>query len=201
MRVLRGLLPLLLVAWGAGAAAPAVVPAPLAPWLDTAHDRVVERALVPSATNRVGEVRVVRRGEATVVQTLLYTKVLSRAVAAIRKKEQANWPQSAASARYVDELARAQKQIFSRLPTNERVVDRRQKLWIDFVVAPGGVAFVALGAFELSEANGEITVESREPLAVLELAPDYVRRNALLITADSFQLDEAAASRLLGPLP
>lgn len=191
---------LLLLAWGAPALAQEVVPARLAPWLDAADDRVVERAYVPSPESRVGEVRVVRRGDAVVVETLLYTKVLSRVVAEIRKKEQANWPDDASSARYVAALAAAQKRIFARLPTNQRVADRRQKLWIDFIAAPG-VAFVALGAFELAEAKGEVAVRSREPLAVLELEPAWVRRNLLLITADAFQLDEAAAARLLGPLP
>jgi hypothetical protein len=194
----------LLLCLALAAASPAraqeVVPARLAPWLDASNDRIVERAWVPSAAKKVGEVRIVKRGAAIVAETLLYTKVLSRVVGEIRKKELANWPGSADAARYVAALEQAQKLIWSRLPTNERLADRRQKLWIDFVVAPDA-AFVALGAFTLTESHGEVRVLEREPLALLEFEPAYVRRNLLLITADAFQLDEAAAARLLGPLP
>ena len=89
--------------------------------------------------------RILKRGDATVVETLLYTKVLSRVVGEIRKKELANWPGNPDAARYVEALEQAQKQIWSRLPTDERLADRRQKLWIDFVDAPD-VAFVAIGS-------------------------------------------------------
>jgi hypothetical protein len=135
-----------------------------------------------------------------VVETLLYTRVLSRAVDAIRKKEASNWPGNPDAERYVAALERAQKQIWERLPRDTRLTDRRQKLWIDFVVAPDA-AFIALGAFEMEERQGEVRVLRREPLALLEPAPSYVRRNLLLIVADAFQLDAAAAARLLGPLP
>lgn len=199
MRAARLLLCLALAA-ASPARAQEAVPARLAPWLDAANDRIVERAWVPSAAKKVGEVRIVKRGAATVAETLLYTKVLSRVVGEIRKKELANWPGSADAARYVAALEQAQKLIWSRLPTNQRLADRRQKLWIDFVSAPG-VAFVAIGAFELEEAQGEVRAVRREPLALLDLAPAYVRRNLALITADAFQLDEAGAVRLLGPLP
>ena len=68
-----------------GGGAPAL-PAPL---LDAAADRVVARTVVPDATRKVGEVRLVQRGDAVVVQTLLATTVLPRVVAEIRKKEDA----------------------------------------------------------------------------------------------------------------
>jgi hypothetical protein len=195
---LAAVLALLLEAGAAGAQVE--IPAKLAPWLDAVDERVVDRAYVPSREQRVGEVRVVKRGAATLVETLLYTKVLSRAVDAIRKKEAANWPAHPDAERYIAALERAQQQIWKRLPTDARLADRRQKLWIDFVVAPGA-SFVALGAFTLEEAQGEVRVLEREPLALLELEPEYVRRNLLLITADAFHLDAAAAARLLGPLP
>jgi hypothetical protein len=185
----------------AGAAAAQVsVPTALAPWLASGDERVVDRRVVPSPERKVGELRILKRGAATVVETLLYTKVLSRAIAAIREKEAANWPGDPDAARYVAALERAQRQIWERLPRDARREDRRQKLWIDFVVAPDA-AFVALGAFELEEKQGEVRVLRREPLAVLEPAPSYVRRNLLLIVADAFQLDEASAARLVGPLP
>lgn len=184
-------LSLLLLACAAAARAEGVVPARLGPWLDASHDQLVRRAYVPSPEQRVGEVRILRRGDATVVQTLLYSKVLSRVVGEIRKKELANWPGSADAAAYLEALVKVQKTIWSRLPANQRVADRRQKLWIDFVLAPGA-ALIGIGAFEMEEKNGEVRVVSREPLVILEPSREYVERNQRLIAADSFQVDDAA---------
>jgi hypothetical protein len=191
------LLPILLLAWAGAARAQAVVPPRLAAWLDASNDHVVERGYVPSAESKVGEVRILKRGDASVVETLLYTKVLSRVVGEIRKKELANWPGNPDAERYVAALEQAQKQIWSRLPTNERLADRRQKLWIDFVDAPSA-AFVAVGSFEMQETKGEVRVLGREPLALLELSPAYVRRNLRLIAADALHLDDAALAAKLG---
>jgi hypothetical protein len=181
----------MLLVCAATARAEGIVPARLAPWLDTSQDQLVNRAYVPSSERRVGEVRILRRGDATVVQTLLYSKVLSRVVGEIRKKELANWPGSRDAAAYLEALVRVQKTIWRRLPANERVADRRQKMWIDFVLSPGA-AFIAIGAFEMEEKNGEVRVVSREPLVVLEPSRDYVERNQRLIAADSFHVEDAA---------
>lgn len=175
----------------AAARADAGIPARLAPLLDTSKDQLVKRAYVPSPERKVGEVRILRRGDAAVVQTLLYSKVLSQVVAEIRKKELANWPGNADVAAYVDALARVQKTIWSRLPADERVTDRRQKLWIEFVLAPGA-AFIAIGAFEMDESGGEVRVVSREPLEILEPAREYVERNQRLIAEDNFGAEGAA---------
>ncbi len=199
MRVVR-LLPLLLLVWGSAARAQDVAPARLAPWLDAAADQIMESTFVPSAARKVGEVRILRRGEATVVETLLYTKVLARVVGEIRKKELVHWPDNLDAAHYLEALTRVQKQIWSRRPMNQRHPDRRQKLWIDFVVAPDA-AFVAIGAYEMDETRGEIRVTQRELIELLEPSPEYVRRNLRLITADAFHVDGAALDALLGPLP
>ncbi len=90
------------------ASEPAALPAAL---LDASADRVVARTPVPDATRKVGEVQLIARGDAAVVQTLLRTKVLARVVAEIRKKEDANWPADAAGhgdmIRYQEALASA----------------------------------------------------------------------------------------------
>jgi len=186
---------LMLVACAAAAAAEGVVPARLAPWLDASRDQLLHRAYVPSPERRVGEVRILRRGDATVVQTLLYSKVLSRVVGEIRKKELANWPHSPDAAAYLETLARVQKLIWSRLPSDARVSDRRQKMWIEFVLSPHA-ALIGVGAFEMDETGGEVRVVSREPLAVLEPSRDYVSRNQRLIAADSFHVEDAAPGLL-----
>jgi hypothetical protein len=183
----RRLAPLLLALL---AASPPVVPPRLAPWLDAAQDQVVQRTFVPDPSQRVGEVRILRRGDATVVETLLYTKVGSRVVGEIRKKELANWPGSPDVAAYLDALSQVQQTVERRLPT-DRAADRRQKIWIDFVVAPAA-AFIAIGAFESRLEGGEVKVVSREPLALVQPSRDYVERNQRLIAADSFKVADPA---------
>jgi hypothetical protein len=185
----RQLAPLLL-ALAAIAASAAVVPPRLAPWLDTAKDQLVQRTFVPDPAQKVGEVRILRRGDATVVETLIYSKVGSRVVAEIRKKELANWPGSADVAAYLEALSQVQKTVERRLPT-DRAADRRQKIWIDFVVAPAA-AFIAIGAFESTLEGGQVQVVSREPLALLEPSREYVERNQRLIAADSFHVEDTA---------
>jgi len=173
-----------------------------AAWLDAAADRVVARSFVPSAERRVGEVRLIRRGEADVVQTLLYTKVLRRVVGEIRQKELANWPEGPGredALRYVDALAAVQKQLSGRPSGAAKAQDRRQKLWIEFVLAPRAAA-VAIGAFEMEEHGGEVRVLRRETLALLQPSRDYVLRNMRHIAADAFHVEGDALAALLGPL-
>ena len=157
--------------------------------LDGARDRVVRHAFVPSPEQKVGEVRIVQRGDAQVVQTLLYSKILSRVVSEIRKKEAANWPPDAPghadAVRYGEALEQVQKQIWERMPRNEAVADRRQKMWIEFVLAPQR-ALVAIGAFEMEETGGEVKVVKRETLALQEPSREYVERNMRLIEVDAF---------------
>ena len=188
------------------AAAEPVVPARLAPLFDASHDEVVRQVFVPSPEEKVGEVRLVRRGDYDVVQTLLYTKVLSRVVAEIRKKELAGWPDGPGhddSLRYVEALEGVRRTIWNRMPRDKQIADRRQKLWIEFVLGERAAA-VALGAFEMDDgidaADGGVRVRTREPLVVLEPSRAYVHRNMRLIAADSFHVEEAALGAVLESL-
>ena len=199
---LSGWLPLVACLWAGAAPAAGADPTRHAARLDAAADEVVARGLVPSPERRVGEVRLIRRGDADVVQTLLYTKVLSRVVGEIRRKELANWPEGPGhddALRYVDALVAVQKQLWGRLSAAAPTRDRRQKMWIEFVLAPRE-ALIASGALEMEEAGGEVRVLRREPLVVLEPSRDYVRRNMRLIAADSFHVGGAALDALLEPL-
>jgi hypothetical protein len=188
------------------ASAESVVPARLAPLFDASHDEVVRQTVVPSPEQKVGEVRLVRRGSYDVVQTLLYTKVLSRVVAEIRKKELAGWPDGPGhdeSLRYVEALESVRRTIWNRMPRDSKTADRRQKLWIEFVLGERTAA-VAIGAFEMEDgiddAGGGVRVRTREPLVVLEPSRAYVHRNMRLIAADSFHVEEAALGAVLGSL-
>jgi len=202
---LSGLLPLLSCFFAAVAPAADALPPRHAALLDAAADELLARSDVPSPEQRVGEVRLIRRGDANVVQTLLVTKLLSRVVGEIRRKELANWPEGPGhedALRYVDALGAVQRTLWGRLRAAEPASDRRQRMWIEFVLAPGAslVAIGGFGAFEMEEPGGELRVPRRETLAVLEPSRDYVRRNMRLIAADSFHVEGAALASLLGPL-
>jgi hypothetical protein len=195
---------LLCCAWAAAASAEPLVPPRLAPLLDAAHDRIVQRTVVPSEEQKVGELRLVRRGAAEVVQTLLYTKVLGRVVGEIRRKELASWPADqpghADALRYIETITAVQKQIWDRLPRTESTRDRRQKLVIEFVLS-GSSALIAVGSFEMDETEGEVRVLRRELLVVLEPSRHYAERNMRLIVADSFHVGEAELGPLLEAMP
>lgn len=203
MRPLIRLLPLIwLCAAPVLGQSPTLAPA-LAPLLDGGADRLIARVEVPSAARKVGEVRLLRRGDADVVQTLLYTKVLSQVVGEIRKKELANWPPGNAgnvdAVRYADALDAERQRIWSEQPKDEKRADRRQKMLIEFVLDDRH-ALVALGTFDMDESGEMPRLTARRPRVILEPARDYVQRNMHLIAADSFGRDGAELDALLGPL-
>lgn len=193
----RPVVPILLLASHALASAPDL-PAAL---LDPANDRVVARTVVPDAVRHVGEVRLLARGDATVVQTLLLTKALARVVAEIRKKEEGNWPADAPGhvemARYLAALEAAAADVRSRPADGD---ERRLRLLIEFV-ADGRAAGVAFAGFDAAD-DDPIVPAARRPIAALGLERSYALRNMRLILADAFDLDDDELDRLgpLGPL-
>jgi len=172
-------------------ASPASLPA-----FDAATDRVLKRTVVPDDVRRQGEVRLVARGEAVVVQTLLATRVLRRAVAEIRKKEERNWPVGGAGhddmRRYVDALAAVAGELEAAHP------DERQRFLIE-LVATGDGGGVVVGTFEGEEDGGALRPTSARTMATPAVGRDYLLRNMRLILADAFDVDEDEVDRL-GPL-
>jgi hypothetical protein len=167
-----------------------------APLLDDGADRVHARTDVGAPARRVGEVLLVRRGEATVVQTRLATKLLARVVAEIRAKEERNWPAASpghvAMLRYVAALDDAVRT--GPAPDG----DRERRLLIEFVAGPSETA-VALATFERGAAPDAPRVPGRRSLVVLPLERAYVTRNMRLILSDAFDRPEHELGGL-GPL-
>ena len=197
MRLLPALLASLLVVAVAGAA-----PAPAVP-IDAAADRVVKRTDVPDATRKVGEVRLVQRGDAIVVQTLLATKVMSRVLAEIRKKETGNWPADRPGhedmERYlaaIDEKAEA-----LRSARDAGDGDRRVRLAIELVATKDAEGLV-LATFAGDESGGFLAPTDRRVLETVALGRPYVVRNMRLILADSFHVPEPDVDQIapLGPI-
>ena len=185
---------------GAGEGKPAAADARL---LDGSRDEVVRAAFVPSEEQPVGEVRLVRRRDAVVMQTVLYTKFLKRVVAEIRRKELAAWPRDRRghddSMRYVDAVAAAQAGIQERFRRREDRGDRRQRMLIEFILA-GDVSVVALAEPTLAGTGGRVRVVSRRQIAVLRLSRTYVRGNFHEIARDALGLSGEESRRLLEPL-
>ena len=118
-------------------------------WLDAEADRVTARADVPDPVRKLGEVRLVQRGDAVVVQTLLLTTALSRVVAEIRQKETANWPAGAPGHEDMERYAAAIERVADGLrdARDPRAADRRLRLLIELVAAPGRAGLI-VGTFD-----------------------------------------------------
>ncbi len=167
------------------------------------RDEVVLAAFVPSADQPQGEVRLVRRGDAVVMQTVLYSRYLKRVVAEIRKKEVANWPPARAghedSRRYIDAILEARDRIQRRFKERADRGDRRQKMLIEFILS-GTASLVTISEPELDEVNGHMRVVSNRPMARLELSRTYVRRDIYEIARDALKLGRKEANDVLEPL-
>ena len=171
----------------------------------TTDVKVYARTAVPDETRKVGEVKLLQRDGATVVETVLVTKVIERVVAEIRQKDERGWPPGSDGRddmeRYTAALAEAARTLRARMPPadarNANDASRRARLLIDFR-ATADKAEVELAEFDSTDAAPfEPTV--RRSLTILDLDRAYVLRNMRLILADSFHLPENEVATL-GPL-
>jgi hypothetical protein len=180
----------------------ALLAAPPAELLDGAQDRIVQSAFIPSADRVHGQVRLIRRAEATCVQTLLYSKALARGLQRIRSKERAAWPEErdghADSLAFLEELRRAQDLVLPKVERGAETSETREKhkLLIEFVVAPRG-GFFALYEPEVLESKGALQIAGARPLAVREASRAYLERAMTLMVASAFHLEESEAAGLL----
>lgn len=171
-----------------------------------AADETLARAPVPNAESPVGEVRLVRRGDATIVQTLLVTRLLPRVTAEIRLKEERNWPSEVEGhedmVAYVTALDSAQEELRAALPAadarNVADPDRRLRLLIEFAASPTS-AGVEIAEFSSAGEDRPYEIATRRTLATPTVGRAYVLRNMRLILADSFHVTEPDVDRL-GPL-
>lgn len=168
-------------------------------------DQVIRYAPVPADPPYQGEVRLLRRDSAVVVQTLLNSKVMHRVVGAIQNKEWQDWPQdkegSIHSRRYLDELVRAHQIIRDRAKERQHSGDRDryQQLMIEFVLDEQR-SYVALYAPTLTQDGDRLFLQKKELLKKLPLPRIYVHKNMQLIIQDSFQLEADKAIELVGPI-
>jgi len=171
--------------------------------LDRSRDRILLRAPITSRGRTHGEVRLIERGAARVVQTLLYSKVLRRVLAAIRERERANWSTERegheASARYLAALERAE-QSTRPAPDAQRsaTADRRRALLIEFAVSDTREG-VALLEPELGEADGALSIQRARLIEALELPRQFIRENMRLIAEEHLATQPDVLARMLAP--
>lgn len=198
MRCARAALLALALAVGSRAALAETAAAEL---LDRSHDRIVLRADITSRGGRHGEVRLVERGSARVVQTLLFSKLLRRVVGGIRERERENWPPEAegyqASARYVQALERAEQSI-PRPSAGDRgpTAERRRPLLIEFA-ASGSAATVALLEPRVAEVDGSLVIAGARLVERLALPRAFIERDMRLIAEEHFPAARDEIARLL----
>jgi len=171
--------------------------------LDGSRDEIVRGGFVPTEEQPVGEVRLIRRGQAVVMQTLLSTVFLKRVVAEIRKKELAAWPPGRKghddALKYIDAIQAAQQRIQERFGQREDRGDRRQKMLIEFILSDKA-SIVAISEPELKEDGSRLRLVSRRPIDVLELSRAYVRGNIYEIAWDALKLGKQESRKLLEPM-
>lgn len=172
--------------------------------LDASRDRLERSAPVPSSLFHLAEVRLVRRGGASVVQTEIFGTLAGRVVAEIRKKEAALWPPGRPghedSVRYADALDRAYREVERRLRETDSRGDRRGELLIEFVLSDKE-AFVAFLEPEVQGDLGAVRVGGRRILEVLPLSRRYVEEDMRAIAMDSLGMTRRAAEEAVKPLP
>jgi hypothetical protein len=178
------------------AASAAADPATMLP--DGTRDRIVRRAFIPSDSRVHGEVRVVRRGDATVVQTLLFTSALRRGIQQMRKRELYHWPEGREghedSRSFLAELDRAADAVTRDAPTP--AADPRRKLLIEVAVSSQSAQF-ALYAPEIVQTGREWTLGPVRLLAVRNVSRAWAERDQRLMAATAFHVPEAEAEAVL----
>lgn len=168
----------------------------------TSPELLIRRTPVPADPPYQGEVRVLRRDSAQVVQTILNSKVMNRVVAAIREKEAQDWPRGREGAqdsrRYTEELALAYQALRERARERQKggESDRYLQLMIEFVVE-GKQGYVALYAPTLTKEGERTVVGRKELLKKLPLSYAYLRKNMQFIVEDCFRLEPEEAHALL----
>ena len=166
-------------------------------------DTLLRRAPVPDKPPYQGEVRLLRRDSALVMQTVLNSKVLRQVVAAISKKELKEWPEDRDgwldSRRYTDQLFLAYEAVRNRAKDRTDRDDRHLGLLIEFVLDERH-STVAFYLPTVARVDEHFTIEKRELLHKLKTSRTYLINNMLAIARDSFQGADRDIMNLMQPL-
>ncbi len=166
------------------------------PLVDRSEDRILERRPVTSRGRRHGEVRLLRRGDAVVIQTLLSSKVLKRVVAGIRDRELESWPPGreghTAALAYLAALDAATKATLDGPPRSHEKTsigaantrDRRRILLVEFILSKSRHGVVIAHPKLLDKPSGELTLTGVNEEQALDVPRSFVERDMKLIADD-----------------
>lgn len=166
---------------------------------DRSRDDIAKRALIPSPKNVHGEARWIRRGDATCLQTLLYTPSLRRGIDVMRKKEMKAWPSGSPgygdSSRYMTMLEEASKEALRRFDTRKDTASKLQTMAIEFTISEKEATFATF-MLEIEKKGDDVTIVSMEPFKASSGSRAYVAGAMRLQAAAAFgsvpkELDEA----------
>ncbi len=159
------------------------------PWL--------ARAFIPSSNSVHGEVRLLKRGDAACVQTLLYSKFLRRGLYEMTKQERKAWPEGLpccdASSNYLADLDSARVVVMAE-PTEDTNALRR--MLIEFTFSSSGATY-ALGAMNLEGPAAALQVVQPRMHVTRTAHPYYISRAMYLMGEQGFGLADAPLEALL----
>ena len=159
---------------------------------EPASDRLISSKIVPQGKSPHGEVRLLLRGDAIVVQTILYSKVLKKVLAVIERKETRFWTDEKAgyvdSMRYGEALYQDFTEIWRRFKERENREERRQAMLIEFSVSEQA-ARVEIYAPSLTGEPGTLQILAQQPLNSLRVSRRYAIGSLFEICRDSLGLE------------
>ena len=162
---------------------------PASPLLDSSKDRIVRSAFVPSARNVHGEIRLIRRGDAWVLQTVIQSPQLRRGVQRMHKKEIYSWPEGEPghqdSKRYLEDLEAAKDHVIAEFERRDDRSQRAQQLLIELILS-ADEALWAFSEIETGHEGSELVILEREEIAVRDASRGYLRRAFRLQAEEGF---------------
>ena len=155
-------------------------------------ERLIRAEVVPQSQSPHGEVRLLLRGDVIVVQTLLYSKVLKKVLAAIERKETRFWNEENAglvdSQRYVEALYQSFEEIWKCFKERENRDERRQAMLIELSVSEKS-AQVGIFAPALAGEPGALQLLNWQPLDSFRVSRRYAIGSIFEISRDSLGLN------------
>ena len=165
--------------------------------------QIIQRAPVPEKPPYQGEVRLVRRESALVVQTVLNSKVMRHLVAAIQKKELRTWPENRDgwldSRHYSEALYLAYERVQTRAKSREKSSSRYLQLLIEFVLDERR-SYVGFYEPTLIQDADRLDIKEKELLEKIKVSRAYAYNNMQVILQDRFKLEAEEVLELMLPV-
>jgi hypothetical protein len=148
----------------------------------------VASAFIPSADNVHGETRLLRRGDAACVQTILHSASFRRGIKEVLSREKEVWPAGRTgyedSQRCCGEIEKV-KQIILEEPRTEDDAGRPYTLLMEYTFQPGACRIEFFHA-DVKRDTGSFLVTSKTPISQIAVSDDYMSRAMLIMTAAAF---------------